>query len=143
MCEIEKEFSCSLAAAMVRYLNEKHPMTDVKVSFTPVKKHAVDMRAGKSGAYILLTDTPVIKAYICVGTSSKPAEPHIQMRRIAHEYRHALQKYRDGWVRSDAVVDAAWEKDAWEFANAACSDFLKEANKYLTPIGKRTHPQLP
>jgi len=57
------------------------------------------------------------------------------MRRVAHEYRHALQVYRDGKLYNYPVDDEL-EKDAWAFAHEACEGLLKEVSTYLGPNRK-------
>lgn len=140
MCEIEKEFPSPLVNAMVRYLNEKHPLPGRTVVFRPLKqkwltRNQFSAHSNKAGASITMIDAPVIKARICVGTTSAPASDRVQIQRIAHEYRHALQLFRDGKVYN-FPRDEALENDAHAFAKFACEDMMKEATKYLAPLFK-------
>lgn len=137
-CVTAKEFPSPLVEGMVRYLNDKHPLPGKTVVCHPVKQVRLTKKSGKVGAFIYWSDSPVIKAEICVGTSKNPATDIEQMRRIAHEYRHALQVYRDGKVYQ-APLDAELEKDAWAFAVEACSGLLKEVSKYFGPNSKSVH----
>lgn len=137
MCKTEKDFPSPLVNAMVLYLNENHPLPDKTVVCRPLKqinKYVGSIKAGAS-IYKSRRDPSILVADICVGTAKSPASDYVQMRRIAHEYRHALQTYRDGKVYN-FPLDEELEKDAWEFAHFACNDMMKDAKKYLAPLFK-------
>jgi len=128
MIMAERSFDI-MADGMMRFLNDNYPLANKTVVGQPVFKNFIRKNGRKAGAYIRWSDTEEIPVVICMG-STKPVEPYVVMRRIAHEYRHALQVYRDG-LEYKGSYDKELETDAWDFSHKAVRGILLEVVKYF------------
>ncbi len=131
---VETPFPSLIANAMVRYLSENYPIPGKTVMFRPIRSaHVTTGRKGKALARIYFTEGPTVLARIAIGHAGKPVPDFYQATRIAHEYYHAVQVYRDDKVYQ-FPYDAVLEAEAIAFERGAVVAMMKELLKYIDPV---------
>lgn len=130
MCKAERQFDSPIANGMIRYLSDKYPIPGRVVLFKQRRTPVMYVLGKKATATIYLIDKPVLHSVICVGDKNSKTNAYDLARRIAHEYRHALQVFRDGKVYT-FPYDGELEKDAIAFGKEAVAGLMKESHKYF------------
>lgn len=122
---------------MMDRLCERHPLPGKTIVLTGLTSMNFPLLKEKVTAqgWIYPAVGDEISVEICFGTPDSPMPMYDAMQTVAHEYRHALQFYRDGKVYR-GKYDKRLEADADAFARAERKAMYDAGYDYLYPEDK-------
>lgn len=125
---------------MVSRLCERHPVPGKTIVLRGLSSHSMphpDPKCRCTASGMIYPSTgPEVLIDVCFGAPDSPRLMSSAMQTIAHEYRHALQFYRDGF-KYKGKDDKRLEDDADAFARTERKAMRDAGHDYLSDEDRR------